>query len=396
MKLLTVTHFFDSHRGGIEIVAGRLARELGRTGMDVTWLAAGDAAAGARAREPDGIRHVSIAAANFTESMLGFPYPLPSPGALVRIWREAAVADAVLVHDSLYLPCAAACLAAHWHRKPVVIVQHVGAVPYKNSILRHAMAIANRLVARPLLACASQVVFISEITARHFETVQTSRPAEIIFNGVDTTIFRPVTAEAKAGLRRDLGLPANRPVALFVGRFVEKKGIAILQEAARLRPDLTWAFAGWGPLDPRRSGLANVHVLEGLTGKTLAGLYGASDLLVLPSVGEGFPLVIQEALACGLPVICGAETASADEAARALLHAVPLSPGDDDATAHAFAAAVDSILPVANDPEAARQRRTLAIERYSWPSAAASYAAVLHGLFAESGRRLQTHRPSLT
>ena len=39
MKLLMATHFFESHRGGIEIVAGRLAREFARTGIEVTWLA---------------------------------------------------------------------------------------------------------------------------------------------------------------------------------------------------------------------------------------------------------------------------------------------------------------------------------------------------------------------
>ena len=52
MKLLTVTHYFESHRGGIEIVAGQLAREFARSGMEVTWLATDATAAPDTTTEP--------------------------------------------------------------------------------------------------------------------------------------------------------------------------------------------------------------------------------------------------------------------------------------------------------------------------------------------------------
>ena len=39
MKILTVTHFYETHRGGIEIVAGRLNRELHALGLDTVWAA---------------------------------------------------------------------------------------------------------------------------------------------------------------------------------------------------------------------------------------------------------------------------------------------------------------------------------------------------------------------
>jgi glycosyltransferase involved in cell wall biosynthesis len=68
-----------------------------------------------------------------------------------------------------------------------------------------------------------------------------------------------------------------------------------VRRMARQRPDIQWAFAGWGHLDPQVWGLPNVVVFRDLSGADLVPLYQASDVFVLPSKGEGFPLVIQEA-----------------------------------------------------------------------------------------------------
>jgi glycosyltransferase involved in cell wall biosynthesis len=85
-------------------------------------------------------------------------------------------------------------------------------------------------------------------------------------------------------------------------------------------------------------------VFSDLAGPSIAPLYQASDLFVLPSKGEGFPLVIQEALDCGLPLVCRAETAGADAAVSAFLSAVPLDERNPDATALAFGEEIDRVL----------------------------------------------------
>jgi glycosyltransferase involved in cell wall biosynthesis len=100
-------------------------------------------------------------------------------------------------------------------------------------------------------------------------------------------------------------------VFLFVGRFVEKKGLLILKQLAFRFPSIHWAFAGWGPLDPASWQLPNVSVWRGRSGEQIADLYRAADLVILPSRGEGFPLVVQEAMACGTLVLLGEETARA-------------------------------------------------------------------------------------
>ena len=110
------------------------------------------------------------------------------------------------------------------------------------------------------------------------------------------------------------------------------------------RSDLTFALAGWGPNNPGVWRLPNVHVLSSLQGPSLVPLYQSSDVFLLPSIGEGLPLVLQEALACGLPVICGKETAAADPGACALIEGVVIEGADPDTAAAALAGRIDRVL----------------------------------------------------
>jgi glycosyltransferase involved in cell wall biosynthesis len=199
-----------------------------------------------------------------------------------------------------------------------------------------------------------------------------------MFTGVDTDIFRPPASHEKPELRRRLGLNPDRPLALFVGRFVEKKGLHMLSHMVRQRPEIVWALAGWGHLDPQDWHLPNVVVFRDLSGAGLAPLYQAADVFVLPSKGEGFPLVIQEALACGLPVVCSAETAEADAAVSPLLRPVALDEENPTATASAFCAEIDRLLA---DPEGRRdasaERFDFVSRRYSWSACGAGYLELI-------------------
>jgi glycosyltransferase involved in cell wall biosynthesis len=379
-RILTVSNFFDTHRGGLEIVAGRLARELAARGFEVTWLAS-DATPPPEACAARGLATASFAVWNAAERRLGVPWPLLSPAAIRQLWRAVREADAVLLHDSLYMTSIVTFLAARASRTPLVIVQHIGAVPYRSRLLRGLMALANRLVARPVLAGAGQVVFISQFVRDYFAGLRYRRPPELVFNGVDTAVFRPASPAERAAARARFGFAEGERIALFVGRFVEKKGVARLRRLAAQRPDLTFAFAGWGVIDPAAWRLPNVQVFSDLGGPSLAELYRGSDVFVLPSQGEGFPLVVQEALACGLAVVCGDESTGADAEVAPFLTGVDVTGPDADAAVR-VGAAIDAALR-GDAPELAVARAAFVQARYAWSAAADRYARLLDGLIAD-------------
>jgi glycosyltransferase involved in cell wall biosynthesis len=385
MNIVMVSHYFESRRGGVEIVAGQLARAFTRHGHRVSWMASDSSPP---PNDPAICeRPVPLPANNLLERWTGLPYPVPLVGALARLRAEISGADVVLVHDGSYLVCQLALRFARQAGNPATIIQHIGLVPYTNPLLRFTMKTLNHMLTKPALAVAGQVVFISELTQQYFADVDFRRPPMIAFNGVDSSIFglAPSGTDLRA-MRRSLGLDPDRPTVLFVGRFVEKKGLRHLKQMAQCRPEWDWVLAGWGPIEPDRWRLPNVRIFSNRREASLAALYQIADALVLPSVGEGFPLVVQEALSCGLPVVCGEDTAMADHAAKPYLVGVRVHPADPLGTAEAF---IGALTPIVEATEASdqlrRARAAFARERYNWATMAGCLLAAFASLRATSG-----------
>jgi glycosyltransferase involved in cell wall biosynthesis len=130
-----------------------------------------------------------------------------------------------------------------------------------------------------------------------------------------------VVAERLA-LRASLG--ARTHVALAVGRLEPAKGVRPLLAAWQSLPDAartdwTLLFVGDGSLAgevdrARRANTAGaIARLPALRPDALAAVYAASDLLVFPSLGDPWGLVVNEAMACGLPVLCSRLAGCADD-----------------------------------------------------------------------------------
>ena len=374
IRVTLVTHYFPSHRGGIEAVAGEIASRLAAAGeASITWYASATDTA-----PPDrpGLRCVPVRCCNVLERRFGLPLPLWSPFALPGLVRSVRASDAVHLHDFLYPGNIAAWAAARIARRPVLITQHVGMIPYRSRLLRALLACANRWLGARVLSGSQRVAFVSEAVRAYFcGFVRFSAPPLRVANGVDTRLFAPADEHRRTALRAGLGIRDGTPLLLFVGRFVEKKGLRLLGRLAQALPNAQWIFVGRGPLDPDAWRLANVRVRRDLSQSELVPLYQAADLLVLPSVGEGFPLVVQEAMACGTPALVSKATgAGAPEAAALLLTEALGQPGDSER----WAARIGALLAAPRMLAELRGRTAeFARAEWSWEACARQYAEML-------------------
>lgn len=133
----------------------------------------------------------------------------------------------------------------------------------------------------------------------------------VIPNGVPTDVFYPVSHEVKMHVRTQLGLPLNATIVLYAGRLESGKGIELLINAWRelksIEPSRNSILVILGKgtqlpeLKQKASGCPSVR-FPGWVNSTVHYLQ-ASDVFVLPSLGEGMSNALAEAMASGLSCI---------------------------------------------------------------------------------------------
>ncbi len=195
---------------------------------------------------------------------------------------------------------------------------------------------------------------------------------------------RSVSVDRPAVLQR-LGLPPDARIALTVARLEPQKGYQHLLAAAPAvlashpRLHLVWVGAGSQADDLRRqvesSGLSGrVHLVGSRA--DVPELMAAADVLVLPSLFEGLPLVVLEAMACGLPVLAtrvsGTTEAVEDGSTGRLVPAADPS---------ALAA---GMLEVLAEPQAAAARAAAAQRRFRDEFGAARMAGEVAAIYEEA------------
>ncbi len=165
---------------------------------------------------------------------------------------------------------------------------------------RHGATARQNTLFRMACRCADRIVCVSDNSARLCRAEGIDAAAiHTISNGIDTARFT-------------LAGPVENGPAVFVGRLSPEKDVATLLRATALvlrkRPSFRLHIAGTGSCRAELSAMARTLGLDNCVTflgevRDIPPLLSRASLFVLPSLTEGLPLTVLEAMACGLPVV---------------------------------------------------------------------------------------------
>lgn len=231
---------------------------------------------------------------------IGLPIPLFFLNKEMK--KSIREADIVHIHDSLYPSSYQIARYAKKHNKKIILTQHIGFIKYKKAIVNLIEKLVYHTMGKSILRKSSKILILNQDVKDYLLKLNVPNSKLLLLaNGVDTNLFKPTTKENKIKLKKKYNLPLNKSIVLFVGRLVEKKGFDKLFEARN--NNYLIVFVGGGNIPKNMKEDENVLFLGEQTQEKLSEIYQLSDIFVLPSHGEGFPLSIQEAMSSGLPVI---------------------------------------------------------------------------------------------
>ncbi|MGD9571030.1 MAG: glycosyltransferase family 4 protein [Thermoleophilia bacterium] len=236
-----------------------------------------------------------------------------------------------------------------------------------------------------------RLIAVSEACITALRPYFRDQPFQIIPNGIDTELYRPLGPDEQR--------PAGPPRILFVGRLDPRNDLRTLLNAARILQDEGRDFlvqvvgdgAGRDESQQLARDLGIAHRVEwlGTRDKDRPRIYREADVFACPCVLASFGVVLLEALASGTPVVC-ADNIGFNQVIRDGMPGRFHTPHDPRSLAAGIAELLD-------DAEARREwgalGRRLTEERYAWTEVAARIEAVYREIYDAKGGVPSQHPP---
>ena len=243
---------------------------------------------------------------------LGMHRNVPSPIAVIKLARIIRTERAAVVQTWLYHADLIGGLAASLARRPVA--WNIRRSSLDPAITGRGVMLTARLCARLSGRLPRAIVCCADAARQSHVAFGYDAPKmRVIPNGFDTNRFQP-DPDVRRRIRDELGLDADNLAVAILGRFVSQKNHRMFVEAASqiasAHPDARFIMAGRG-LDSGNAVLGGWIAATGLQDRfRLLGLRAdvpdlltGLDIVTLTSHTEGFPNVIGEAMAAGVPCV---------------------------------------------------------------------------------------------
>jgi D-inositol-3-phosphate glycosyltransferase len=367
--------------GGMNVYVRELARELGRSGIDVDiFTRRSDPGLPPMQQIGEGVRLIQIEAgpvALLPPTEL-FPYVSEFTCRVSR-FAEREHLHYSMLHTHYWLSAAAALpLARLWnvpHMTMFHTVERLKSQQY-GSTSSSDEAAAIRIEQEGRIASAVDRITVStEVEGEQLRRIYGLCPGHlaVIPCGVDLSLFTPATPASRLAARRALAIDDDRPTLLSIGRLDPIKGLDLLLESLSLMATNTQLIiVGGNPDgDPELERLRQRAVELGIAARVrfpgavpqqqLRRYYHAADAVVVSSRYESFGLVALEALASGTPVVAsavGGLTSIVQDAKNGLL----VRWRDP----RAFAERLDAILSDDELRERLAANARASVERFGW------------------------------
>lgn len=296
MKILRVApDIYPYTVGGLGIHVHEMSKEQARMGHDVTVYAASEGVKSSY-EAPEGyyVRNFKPFAKILGNSI--------TPNMFVDLVKDQSKYDVVHAHSHLFFSTNLSAVARELGSTPLVITNHG---LNSQTAPKWFQDIYTASGARLTFAAADKIICYTEIEKKELVNIGVkSRKIKVIHNGIDTDLFVP--AKEASFDKKNL---------LWVGRYAKGKGLDYLIDAFNIvkfrHPDATLTMVGKGPDKDRI--VQKIHDLnlgssivmkDFVQNSEIVDLYQKSSVFVLPSLEEGVPRTILEAMSCGIPVVC--------------------------------------------------------------------------------------------
>lgn len=268
---------------------------------------------------------------------------------MIDLWRMVKSCDVVHLHG-YSTKNVLVTIVAKILRRPIVMSLHTAGFDEPDAIERQgSLALWAFLSADLYLSVSPGLVDAYRAAGMPVERIL------LVPNGIDLERFTTVTDEQRRERRRELGIPLDPAVIIFVGFFSADKQPRVLFDAwlrlAARRIESTLVFVGAtrsqyfevddsivGGMEREAAehGLADRLILTGQT-HAVANYLQTANVFVLPSRREGLPVALLEAMACGLPCVASRLPGSTDSIITDGDNGLLVPAGDVEALASAVA-----------------------------------------------------------